>query len=221
MKSFTVSESATMSSREIAVLTTSRHADVIRSILRLMDDRILTTPMALSPFTVRGKEYHEYYLEKRDSLVVVAQISPQFMAAVVDRWQELESQTFNLPTTMAEALRLAADQADKIEEQAAKIAEDAPKVEFVNRYVISEGLRGLQEAAKSLGFKPRSFTEALKQDRFLYKLGDNLTPYQQYIDRKLFKIVEGERNDRIYNQTKITAKGMNYFASRYATELGE
>uniref|UniRef100_UPI00193B22D7 hypothetical protein n=1 Tax=Cysteiniphilum marinum TaxID=2774191 RepID=UPI00193B22D7 len=34
-----------------------------------------------------------YALNKRDSLVVVARLSPEFTARVIDRWQELEQQT--------------------------------------------------------------------------------------------------------------------------------
>lgn len=213
----------TMTTREIADLTGSRHGDVIRSIQRLMDDDILTTPLALSDFDVRGKTYQEYHLEKRDSLVVVARICPAFMAAIVDRWQELEGEKkFNLPQTMGEALRLAADQADIINEQAAKIEQDAPKVEFVEKYMGSSGLRGFRDAAKSLGFKPKAFTDQLKADRFVYYLDSALSASQRYIDQGLFKQIEGlGPNGHDYKQTKITTKGMNYFANRYATELSE
>ena len=37
-----------------------------------------------------GQTYECYHLNKRDSLVVVAQNCPQFTARIVDRWQELE-----------------------------------------------------------------------------------------------------------------------------------
>jgi phage antirepressor YoqD-like protein len=188
-----------------------------------MDDDILTTPLALSDFYVRGKTYQEYHLEKRDSFVVVAQICPAFMAAIVDRWQELEGEKqFNLPQTMSEALRLAADQADIINEQAAKIEQDAPKVEFVEKYMESGGLRGFRDAAKSLGFKPKAFADQLKADKFVYYLSGALSATQRYIDQGLFKQVEGlGPNGHDYKQTKITTKGMNYFAQRYATELSE
>ena len=120
---------------------------------------------------------------------------------------------------MAQSLRLAADQAEQIEQQALKIEQDAPKVEFVDKYVESEGLRGLQEAAKSLNFRPRSFTESLKADKFVYYAGNSLLPMQQYIQQGLFRVVEGERSGHNFNQTKITAKGMIYFYKRYTSEL--
>lgn len=42
-----------------------------------------------------GVQYKEYRLNKRDTLVVVAQLSPEFTARLVDRWQELEAPPFS------------------------------------------------------------------------------------------------------------------------------
>ena len=39
-----------------------------------------------------GQIYYEYFLNKRDTYILVAQFSPEFTAAVIDRWQELENQ---------------------------------------------------------------------------------------------------------------------------------
>lgn len=212
----------TMSSRDISALTGSQHKNVVRSIERLKIAGNLTAPPEPSPYDHRGNTYREYFLQKNDCLVVVAQLCPGFLVAIVNRWQELESKQFQVPRNMAEALRLAADQAEKIEEQAAKIQKDAPKIAYVDEYMNSSGLRGLQEAAKSLDFKPRQFTEALKSDGFLYYLGAGLVAYQKYIDKGLFKQVEGiGQGGHDFKQTKITTTGMAYFAHRYATELIE
>lgn len=119
----------TMSSREIADLVQSRHTDVCRSIERLMQSGVISgyAPM---PYTHQqnNQVYHEYHIGKRDSYVIVAQLSPQFTAALVDRWQELEESQFKIPQTYSEALQLCADQAKQLE-----LA--APKVAFVDRLV--------------------------------------------------------------------------------------
>ncbi|TFT58736.1 Rha family transcriptional regulator, partial [Proteus mirabilis] len=100
----------TMSSREIASLTGSNHSDVKRSADRLFVAQILTQPLAEFPFEHNGNQYTEYRFNKRDSLVLVARLSPQFTAKIVDRWQELESKMQPvIPQTLPEALRLAAD----------------------------------------------------------------------------------------------------------------
>ena len=84
---------ATMSSREIAELVGSRHADVMRTIDRLIEKKVVLgcTPSAYT-HEQNGQPYAQYLVSKRDSFVVVAQLCPEFTAALVDRWQELEAQ---------------------------------------------------------------------------------------------------------------------------------
>ena len=86
-----------MSSREIAGLVESRHADVCRAVERLMAKSVIqgSAPTAYT-HEQNGQQYHEYHLCKRDSYVVVAQLSPEFTARLVDRWQELEQQQAGL-----------------------------------------------------------------------------------------------------------------------------
>lgn len=82
-----------MSSQEIADLVGSRHDDVKRSIDRLVTRGVISQPpMADGQKSGNGVVVQEYRVCKRDSFVVVAQLSPEFTAALVDRWQELESQ---------------------------------------------------------------------------------------------------------------------------------
>ncbi|WNN42777.1 Rha family transcriptional regulator [Winslowiella toletana] len=100
----------TMSSLDIAELVKSRHSDVRRSIERLMQKGIISgAPMAfVENINNLGKsvKVKTYHLCKRDSYVVVAQLSPEFTGALVDRWQELESGVYSpaLPSSYKEAL---------------------------------------------------------------------------------------------------------------------
>lgn len=83
-----------MSSREIADLVESRHDDVKRSIERLAERGVITLP-PLAEVSNDGhgpKTVSVYQVGKRDSYVIVAQLSPEFTARLVDRWQELEAQ---------------------------------------------------------------------------------------------------------------------------------
>ena len=100
----------TMSSREIAELVESRHADVCRTIERLIEKSVIggCAPTAYT-HEQNGQQYTEYHLNKRDSYIVVAQLSPEFTARLVDRWQELEDENkvalpdFNDPVASARA----------------------------------------------------------------------------------------------------------------------
>ncbi|WP_421547385.1 Rha family transcriptional regulator [Pseudomonas sp. QD4] len=94
---FAISENVsrtTMSSREIADLVESRHDSVKRTIERLQEKGVVSfSPSVETSHEGAGARPVEVYLvNKRDSFVVVAQLSPEFTAALVDRWQELEGQ---------------------------------------------------------------------------------------------------------------------------------
>ncbi|WLH92822.1 Rha family transcriptional regulator [Pseudomonas sp. FP453] len=81
-----------MSSREIAELTGKRHDNVKRTIDSLAADKVITFPQIEENPGALGRPGTHYLIGKRDSFVVVAQLSPEFTAALVDRWQELEAQ---------------------------------------------------------------------------------------------------------------------------------
>ena len=89
-----------MTSREIADLVGSRHDNVRTTIERLADRGTIQLPAMQEVEKInslglpqRTKVYvFPGYQGKRDSLVVVAQLSPEFTARIVDRWQELEAQ---------------------------------------------------------------------------------------------------------------------------------
>ena len=108
-----------MSSREIAELTGKEHKNVCRVIRDLISDEILDAQLEPLKFEYRGQCFDYYELNKRDSLVVVARLSPEFTAHIVDRWQELEQQlnpTFNLPQDLPSALRALADTHEQLQQ---------------------------------------------------------------------------------------------------------
>lgn len=108
-----------MSSREIAELTGKEHKNVCRVIRDLITDHILDAQLEPLKFEYRGQWFDYYELNKRDSFVVVARLSPEFTAHIVDRWQELEQQlnpVFNLPQDLPTALRTLADTHEQLQQ---------------------------------------------------------------------------------------------------------
>jgi phage regulator Rha-like protein len=91
----------TMSSQVIADLVGSRHDDVKRSIARLAERGTIQLPPLAEVKNHLGQTVSVYQVCKRDSFIVVAQLSPEFTAALVDRWQELEEKAAQ-PMTQAE-----------------------------------------------------------------------------------------------------------------------
>lgn len=121
----------TMSSREISELLDARHDNVKRTIERLSEKTVVR-------FTASEETSHDgpgsrpmtvYLVNKRDSFIIVAQLSPEFTAALVDRWQELEAQVVSpQQLTTLEILNIAMESEKarlmltaQVEQQATKI----------------------------------------------------------------------------------------------------
>ncbi len=116
------STSLTMSSQEIAELVGSRHDNVRTTIQRLAARGVIQLPamQEVQNHLRQGVATYVFSGEKgkRDSLVVVAQLSPEFTGAIVDRWQELE-RSAGKPMTQAELIAASANQLVAIERQQA------------------------------------------------------------------------------------------------------
>lgn len=202
----------TMSTREIAGLLGKNHSDIKRSAKRLSDAGILTQPLAESIFNHNGNEYTEYLLEKRDCFILVAQNSPEFTAAIVDRWQELESKNQpRLPQTFAEALQLAADQAKQLE-----LA--APKVAFVDKFVERGALQNASQVAKSLGMKSaKAMNSALDEIGGIYS---GSVKRSRVFTAKFISAGYGDikQTDAGYPQSLFTTKGITYIGELLTSE---
>lgn len=205
----------TMSSEEIAALVESRHDNVKTSIERLGARGVIQLPALQEVRNHLGQTVSVYQLCKRDSYVVVAQLSPEFTARLVDRWQELEAQAAPaVPRTMSQALRLAAEQAEQIEQQQAALVLAAPKAEYVDRYVAANGAKGFRQVAKLLGANEHAFRAWLQEEKIMYRLGGEWTAHQCHIDAGRFVVKTGvaQANEHAFNATKFTPKGVNWVA---------
>lgn len=206
----------TMSSREIAELLEKQHSHIKISAERLAERGVIGT-LATREFTHNGNVYTEYLLNKRDSLILVAQNCPEFTARIVDRWQELESQQAPaIPQTYAAALRLAAEQAERIEAQQKLIEQQKPAVEFVGRYVEARSDKGLREVAKILGIKEREFIAELAASGVIFKQGSSWLPYAEHQHAGRFTVKTGEANGHAFHQMRFTPQGVAWVAQRFA-----
>lgn len=209
----------TMNSKEMAELTEKRHDSVKRTIVTLSQKSLISYPQCVDGIPgANGVAERVYYVNKRDSYVVVAQLSPEFTARLVDRWQELEQGAApKIPQTFAEALRLAADQQETIQKQAEQLAIAAPAVEFVGKYVEStSGAKGFREVCKVLKAKEPEFRDFLQDSKIMYRLGGAWTAYQNHIDAGRFEVKTGTANDHAYSQAKFTPKGIEWVAGEWA-----
>lgn len=203
----------TMSSREIAEITHKEHKNVLRVIRDLIEQNLVAQIEPLK-FEYRNQWFDYYELNKRDTFVV-ARLSPEFTAAVVDRWQALENRqkpTALIPQSFSEALMLAAQlQAEK--------ERNAPKVAFVDHYVEVGTSKSFRETAKILKIPERALVNRLVEDKYLYRQSGVLLPYQSAHTKDLFTVKTGTaEHGHNYTQTRVTSKGIEFIASRYASE---
>lgn len=211
-------ENVTMTSAEIADLVEARHDSVKRTIERLAERSAIQLPPMVEVQNHLGQRVSVYSVGKRDSYVIVAQLSPEFTARLVDRWQELEQQVaqpaYHIPANLSEALRLAADQAEQIEQQQALIEQQKPAVRFVDQYVESTGLKGFRQVAKILKANERELRDFLVSEKIMYRIGGEWTAYQNHIDAGRFQARTGicEINGHAYTRALFTPKGVNWLA---------
>ena len=131
-----------MTSIEIAYLVGKRHDNVKRTIETLAKNGVIRLPQIEVSERINNlgfKVQYEHYLfegeqGKRDSIIVVAQLSPEFTARLVDRWQELEKRAAAPADPMAvlsnpAAMRgLLLTYTEKVLALESEVAEQAPKV---------------------------------------------------------------------------------------------
>lgn len=209
----------TMTSQDIADLVESRHDKVKQSIERLAARGTIQLPPLGEVKNHLGQSVSVYQVGKRDSYIVVAQLSPEFTARLVDRWQELENQT-RIPQNLPDALRLAADLAEEKLQLENQLAIAAPKVQFVDSYVNATGSLGFRETCKLLHIKEPAFRKFLLDSEIMYLLAGKLTPYAQHIDAGRFTVKTGENqtNGHAFTQNKFTPKGIQWIAGLWAAQ---
>ena len=157
----------TMSSREIADLVQSRHADVCKSIERLMESGAIQG-YAATPYThaQNSQQYKEYLINERDSYVIVAQLSPAFTAQLVDRWQELERSRPAQVMTDAERLLITAQALVSLErgqqQMQAQIDQQAQKIEQIAAGAIPAGWQTIANLAMLCGLTPDKTRQLIK-----------------------------------------------------------
>lgn len=194
-----VIQSTKMSSREIAELTGKRHDNVMADIRKMLVE--IQSPEILGDYKdAKGRTYQELILDKEQTLILVSGYSIKMRATIVRRWQELEQYqpVHKIPQTYAEALRLAAEQAEQL-------ALAAPKAEVFDRIV----QRGVLMTATQVGQKIS--LSAIKLNQILSELSvynrsvKRAKAFQQWFIDKGFG--EMKQTEQGYSQPLFTNAG--------------
>lgn len=179
------SEQLTMSSREIAELLEVRHDNVKRTIDTLTHKELVTFTQAEEKSN-GGRPGIAYHVNQRDSYVIVAQLSPAFLARIVDRWQELEKQAlkpalpdFNDPVAAARAW------ADECE-QKRRLKADHIKLQVENdqlNNLFKDGISVCDFARQLNGVNIQQVQNFLVAKGWLLRSGSIVKTRSQYRDR--------------------------------------
>lgn len=222
------SKELTMSSREIAELTEKNHSHVIRDIKNMIDDLLRDDPnlgheiKQQVKFDIDNRGYiANVSMTKKYIECLLTGYSVVLRMKVINRVHQLESAIF-VPKTLPEALRAYADECERTQQLEHKIKQDAPKVAFIENYVMSGNSKSIRETAKILKMPEGALSDVLQRDKILYKLsvGGNLLPYARPSIKEYFIVKTGVAdNGYAYTQTRVTPKGIAWIAQRYASEL--
>lgn len=157
----------TMTSREIAELTGKAHfnvlVDVRKMLLELGEDELKFQGIYRDSM---NREQVEFHLDRELTEVLLTGYSAVLRRKVIARWRELESGASpSVPQTLSAALRLAADQAERIEvlaiERDRAIATKAQIGSRREATAMASAAAAKREAAKlkdQLGFSARHAT---------------------------------------------------------------
>ncbi|MFC7411585.1 phage antirepressor KilAC domain-containing protein [Hydrogenophaga atypica] len=209
-----------MTSKEMADLTEKRHDSVKRTIDTLAEKGVISYPQVVDgEKSANGVVEKLYRIGKRDSYIIVAQLSPEFTARLVDRWQELEAdaadpmKALNDPAKLRHVLL---GYTEKVLALESRVDALTPKAEALDRLeTASDGSFCLNDAAKALQVPPRKFTARLQQMGWIYRrpMGSTWLAYQDRLKMGVMehKVVTGEKSDGtewVSTQARVTAKGM-------------
>lgn len=87
MSNLTSSNNETMTHNQLAELTNKRPDNVKRTIESLSEKGVIRFTQ-IEGTNLQNKNVNVYHVSERDSYIVVAQLSPEFTAFLVDAWQE-------------------------------------------------------------------------------------------------------------------------------------
>lgn len=209
----------TMSTREIAELTGKQHKNVLADVRTMLTELGLTSADFSADLPDEyGRPQPCFLLTRELTETLVTGYSISLRHRVIQRLHELEKGAASqLPQTFSEALRLAADQAERIEQQQAQIAAAAPKVAFVEQYVEGTGLKGFRQVCKLLGANENEFRLFLADAHVWYRLGGEWVPYAEHIAAGRFHVKTGQAgNGYNFNAAKFTPKGIEWIAGKWA-----
>ena len=217
-------------SRDVAACFGKRPADVLRDIDNLLKDmpdaKLRSAIFIESSYTDANGQDRRCIDMTRDGFMLLAMgfTGPKaikFKLRYIEQFNAMEAELKRwsvpaIPQSFAEALRLAAQQAEELERRQAQIEEAKPVVAAYHRIAASdEGAMCLTDAAKHLQVQPKKLFSWLNANRWIYRRvgGKHWIAFQDkidagYLEHKLDEVPDGNGGTKVKESVRVTAKGI-------------
>ena len=218
-------------SRHIAEHFERQHKDVLKAVENMdCSEEFRERNFAHTPYVhpQNGQTYKMYQMT-RDGFTFLVM---GFTGKKAAEWKEKYIAAFNQMESaikMREPMAALADPAilrqtlltytEKVIELEAKIEEDAPKIEALERISEAEGSLCITDAAKALQMRPKDLFSYMTQHGWIYKrpggghyLGYQSKVTQGVLEHKVTTVLRPDGSEKITEQVRITPKGISRLA---------
>lgn len=212
---------ATMGSREIAELTGKQHHHVKRDI------EVMLSALEKDASRFGGiyldsmnREQQEYRIDRELTEILITGYSIPLRAKVIRRLHELESGRAHVPKTFADALRLAADQQERIVLLAHENQQQAEKIDVLES-MLAKGVSAPEFCRHLNGVNTQAVNRWLKDKGWLFESGGQycswrVTSYarDQYMTERAFEVA-GSQGPFSVSKPVLLRKGASWLISQY------
>jgi len=223
-------DQAVTSSLQVAENFNKDHKHILEAIENLTVENMAVRNMFQEGtyMNSRGRLYKMFYMTKNGFTLLAmgftGKKATQFKIQYINAFNQMENQLktggFHVPTTMAEALRLAANQQDQIEEMKPK-AIFADSVTTSNKTILVGDLAKILKG-NGIDIGGTRLFQWMRDKGYLVrrKGSDYNSPTQRSMNMELFKIKEsshinGDGVNVVTKTPKVTGKGQKYFINKF------
>lgn len=212
---------AVTSSLQVAQTFGKQHKNVVQAIENKIstaeNSALLENMFVEGQYTAsNGKSNPMYYMNRDGFAFIVMGFTGHkadgFKLQYIDAFNKMEQQVkFQIPATLPEALRLAADQAEKISVL-------QPKADYTDKMLANPGLETTSVIAKNYGYSTREFNKLLHGLGIQYKQGKTWLLYAKYQDKgythvEPYGYTNSDGIEMVRNTMKWTQKGQEFLYS--------
>ena len=176
--------------------------------------------------TLARQELQDFYISidmaKEISMIQRSEKGKQARQYFIECERRATQPAFQIPQTLSEALRLAATQAETIEQQQERLALVEPKAAALDVIGSATGSLGVRETAKTIGIAQNKFVAWCVNNEWMYRDSkDKPQPYsgriqQGYMEQRPVTFNGRDGTARATTQPMFTPKGLARLAQIFA-----